>query len=163
MQKLYLQSVPDGWSEGLKILAKDLNISLEADGLPISAEKGDATSIRFDGRTAVIVCREKAHFYRAVALLLRELPKGRPFTLEETAAFETDGAMFDVSRNAVLRPESVKYLLRKMACMGMNAAMLYTEDTYEVPGYPYFGYMSGAYSEAEIRPWTITQMLWESN
>ena len=29
--------------------------------------------------------------------------------------------------------------------------MLYTEDTFEVPEYPYFGYLRGRYSQAEIR------------
>jgi len=28
--------------------------------------------------------------------------------------------------------------------MGLNLLMLYTEDTYEVPGLPYFGYLRGA-------------------
>ncbi len=151
MQKLFLQSAPAGWQEGLELLTNDLNFSLEQDGLPLTAETGASTIIQFDGKTASIACHEKVHFYRAIALLLRELPKGQPFTLEESAAFETDGTMFDCSRNAVLRPETVKFLLRKMACMGLNAAMLYTEDTYEVPGYPYFGYMRGAYTAEEIQ------------
>ena len=38
-----------------------------------------------------------------------------------------------------------------MALMGLDTLMLYTEDTYEVPEYPYFGYMRGRYSQAEIR------------
>ena len=38
-----------------------------------------------------------------------------------------------------------------MALMGLNMAMLYTEDTYRIDGYPYFGYMRGAYSKEEIR------------
>lgn len=35
--------------------------------------------------------------------------------------------------------------------MGYNTLMLYTEDTYEVDGQPYFGYMRGRYSKAELR------------
>lgn len=42
--------------------------------------------------------------------------------------------MFDTSRNAVLRPDTLRSFLRKMALMGMNLGMMYTEDTYEVPG-----------------------------
>lgn len=35
--------------------------------------------------------------------------------------------------------------------MGMNVLMLYTEDTYEVPGEPYFGSYRGRYTKAEIQ------------
>ena len=38
-----------------------------------------------------------------------------------------------------------------MAIMGMNLMMLYTEDTYEIEDYPYFGYMRGRYSADEIK------------
>lgn len=35
--------------------------------------------------------------------------------------------------------------------MGLNLGMMYTEDTYEVPGQPYFGYQRGRYSADELR------------
>ena len=35
--------------------------------------------------------------------------------------------------------------------MGYNAVLLYTEDTYEVAGRPYFGYLRGRFSQAELR------------
>ena len=59
--------------------------------------------------------------------------------------------MFDVSRNAVLQPDTLRFFLRKMAMMGLNLGMMYTEDTYEVPGQPYFGYQRGRYSTDELR------------
>lgn len=59
--------------------------------------------------------------------------------------------MFDVSRNAVLQPDTLRFFLRKMAMMGLNLGMMYTEDTYEVPGQPYFGYQRGRYSADELR------------
>ena len=42
--------------------------------------------------------------------------------------------MLDCSRNAVSTPETVKKLIRILAKAGMNQLLLYTEDTYEVPG-----------------------------
>ena len=35
--------------------------------------------------------------------------------------------------------------------MGYDSMMLYTEDTYELEGYPYFGYMRGRYTLSELR------------
>jgi hypothetical protein len=59
--------------------------------------------------------------------------------------------MFDLSRNGVLTVESFKFMLRKMALMGLNSVMLYLEDTYEIEDEPYFGYMRGRYSAAELK------------
>lgn len=59
--------------------------------------------------------------------------------------------MLDSSRNAVMTVDGIKDLLRKMAMMGLNTLMIYTEDTYEVKEYPYFGYMRGRYTEGELR------------
>ena len=59
--------------------------------------------------------------------------------------------MVDMSRNAVMRPKIVIEMLRRLALMGMNTFMLYTEDTYEIPSRPYFGYMRGRYTKEEIR------------
>ena len=69
----------------------------------------------------------------------------------EAPVFDLISAMIDMSRNAVMTVDSVKLILRKMALMGMNAFMLYTEDTYEIAGRPYFGYMRGRYTKDEIR------------
>ena len=38
-----------------------------------------------------------------------------------------------------------------MALLGYNTAKLYTEDTYELPDEPYFGYCRGAYTADELR------------
>jgi hypothetical protein len=38
-----------------------------------------------------------------------------------------------------------------MALMGLSLGMMYTEDTYQVPEYPYFGYMRGRYTFDEIK------------
>ena len=114
MQKLWIASAPAGWQEGLSLLTEDLHFTLDPTGLPLTAELSDHLTVRFDGAAAVISCREKAHFFRGAALLLHALAQGKPaFYLEETPGFERTGAMFDVSRNAVLRPESVRLLLRK--------------------------------------------------
>ena len=59
--------------------------------------------------------------------------------------------MLDLSRNAVLTVDSFKLMLNKMALMGMNSVMLYMEDTYEIKDEPYFGYMRGRYTQAELK------------
>ncbi len=61
------------------------------------------------------------------------------------------GIMLDCSRNAVMRPEEVKKFVKLIAGMGYNMLQLYTEDTYEIEGEPFFGHMRGRYTQEELR------------
>ena len=65
--------------------------------------------------------------------------------------FENMGIMLDCSRNAVMKVSHFKRWLAVLALLGYNLAMLYTEDTYQLPGEDFFGYQRGAYSEDELR------------
>ncbi|MCL2751842.1 MAG: beta-N-acetylhexosaminidase, partial [Firmicutes bacterium] len=72
-------------------------------------------------------------------------------SIKNECGFGSLGIMADCSRNAVLKPDSVKKLIRLMAAMGYNTLQLYTEDTYEVNNEPYFGYFRGRYTKQEIK------------
>lgn len=61
------------------------------------------------------------------------------------------GAMLDCSRGAVMNLPSLKRLIDQIAKMGYTYLELYTEDTYEIPEEPYFGYLRGRYTQAELR------------
>lgn len=65
--------------------------------------------------------------------------------------FDTFAIMLDCSRNAVMTVPSIKKMILIMEKIGYNALMLYTEDTYEIDGEPYFGYMRGRYSKSELK------------
>ena len=66
-------------------------------------------------------------------------------------AFDTMGVMIDMSRNAIMSVDGLKKFIPLLAKMGYNALMLYTEDTYEIEDEPFFGYMRGRYSKAELK------------
>lgn len=70
---------------------------------------------------------------------------------EETTPFKMLGIMLDVSRNMVMKVDHLKLWFRRLSLSGYNLVMLYTEDTYRLPGEPFFGYMRGAYSIDEIK------------
>lgn len=65
--------------------------------------------------------------------------------------FDTLGVMIDMSRNAVMSVDGLRRFLPILKKMGYKTVFLYTEDTYEVEGEPYFGYMRGRYSMDEMR------------
>ena len=142
---------------GIALLADDLGIKVVREGADVIVsvkEVADPTvSVTLDGKNAEIVYGGgKARFFRGLATLCSWLKKGiSAKTVSENPIFTFNGAMADVSRNAVLKVDSVKLMLRKMALMGLNSYMLYTEDTYEIEGRPYFGHMRGRYTKAELK------------
>lgn len=89
--------------------------------------------------------------FRALTLLDASIREGKnELYLSESPRFDTLCAMIDVSRGSVPKPETIRDILVFLAKMGYNRLMLYTEDTFLVETYPYFGYMRGAYSESEL-------------
>ncbi len=103
-----------------------------------------------DGATARIRYATTAQAGRALGALQAGLvpAKGK---YSETTPFETLGIMLDCSRNAVMTVEHVtKVWMPRLALLGYNQVMLYTEDTYAIPGEPYFGYQRGAYTAKEL-------------
>ena len=58
--------------------------------------------------------------------------------------------MLDCSRNAVPNIPFLKKYIDILARLGFNELQLYTEDTYEIEGEPYFGYLRGRFSRSEI-------------
>ena len=70
---------------------------------------------------------------------------------KETTLFKTLGIMLDVSRGMVMKTDSLKRWFRRLALNGYNLVMLYTEDSYKLPGEPFFGRFRGAYSIEELQ------------
>lgn len=137
---------------GLHLLSNELEIEIAEDGIPVHVQKSEKDiELGLENGQGWIRYRERIHFFRALGLFIEAVRQTQHFSITETPQFSTTGAIVDASRNAVPTVKSVRYLLRRMALMGLNALMLYTEDTYEVEGLPYFGYMRGRYSYQELK------------
>lgn len=143
-------------SAGMKALQKEYQFMIASDS-PFTLhckQSADMDVLTVDCKEteAVITYSKTHHFFRGFGVLLEQLQQGNnQFTLEETPQFNTVGPMVDLSRNGVLNEDSFRKLIRILAMMGFNAAMLYMEDTYEVKTEPYFGYMRGRYSKEELQ------------
>ncbi|KAI9178728.1 hypothetical protein H9P43_005390 [Blastocladiella emersonii ATCC 22665] len=75
----------------------------------------------------------------------------RHLFVRERAQFDRLGLMLDCSRGGVPNLRTVRFFLVRLALLGINTLMLYTEDTFEVPGEPWFGYLRGRFSQAELK------------
>ena len=142
--------LPASFSLAVEELKDDLGISpVSENGWPVRLQKGRHLAIDTDKNGAVVTSSRIVECYRGLSLLFQQ--EERPcFHLCQSRCFKTAGIMFDVSRNAVLKPETLRFYLRKMALMGLDLGMMYTEDTYEVPSYPYLGYLRGRYTQSEL-------------
>lgn len=100
--------------------------------------------------SAEIVYSSLTSLIRGVGLIIPHLDD-KSFKKAEKPRFKTLAPMIDCSRNAVPTIDTLKDFAVKMAIMGYNAMMLYTEDTYEVDEFPYFGHLRGRYSHEELR------------
>lgn len=134
-----------------------------AGAFPIVEGKGKGLAVSFvkakgeglceverHGATAVIRYSTPAQAGRAIGALLSDLvPDGSIY--RESTPFRMLGIMLDCSRNAVMTVEHIQLWMRRLSLLGYNMVMLYTEDTYELPGEPFFGYQRGAFTEAELK------------
>lgn len=137
----------------LQLIGDDFPVKQSAKGIQVNFSIGTSgPAFTYSGNKAEVTGASISQVLRALSLLRGFAMTGKiPATYSETAEFDTLGLMLDCSRNAVSRVETVKFLLRRMALMGMNVLMLYTEDTYEVPGRPMIGYMRGQMTQCELK------------
>ena len=118
----------------------------------IETEQYDGLKYEYKDGTLRVGCADKAGLCRAITKTVQAIREGKTeFSGEEKLYFKKCGPMLDMSRNGVMKPGQVKQYLNFMASMGLNMLMLYTEDTYELKDYPYFGYMRGRYTQEELK------------
>lgn len=135
---------------GVQILKDNLGFE-PGDGQTVSVSRcSHGFKVRV-GKNAEIEYCKRNDFFRALAVAADALKNGRSITIAQSPSFENCGMMLDASRGAVPKVKTVKTIMRKMALMGLNQLMLYTEDIYEMKKYPYFGYMRGRYTEEELK------------
>lgn len=108
--------------------------------------------VSYNGKDAVIGYATKVQQARCYFLLSMKIQNGETeFEIKETPVFETCGPMLDLSSGAIMKVAALKKYFDCVAALGLNMVMLYTEDIYEMPEYPMFGYMRGRYTKAELK------------
>lgn len=158
--RLHVEDAPPILKEGLEAIA-ELYPSRFCAQVPTErirfvqtdATKGGSLCVSRDEQGRInIAFSDSASAFRALGAVMGYLESGLAVEgIAQTRGFASVGAMLDLSRNAVMRPETLRTYIRFLALMGINRLMLYLEDTYEVPGQPVFGYFRGGYSQAELK------------
>ncbi|MBQ2758079.1 MAG: beta-N-acetylhexosaminidase [Clostridia bacterium] len=149
MNKVYFKNLPLEWSAAANELLPELGLVRVPDGAAVEFVRGKGLSVLGENGKYVLTAERVTDFCRALSHLRRKLAGGAD--VQEVCRTKTLCLMEDMSRNAVMHVSAVKQMLRYLALMGYDSMMLYTEDTYELPEYPYFGYMRGKYTAEELR------------
>lgn len=150
--KLAFEGEYSGLLEGIGELSEKLSYEIDENSdftVFVKKEKGGLKVIK-NKKKIDISYEEKIHFFRALGIAIEKINEDS-FEIIEKPHFKTVGIMLDASRGQVPNVKNIKMFLSHMAIMGMNLMMLYTEDTYEIEGEPYFGYMRGRYTKEELR------------
>ncbi len=129
-----------------------LGVVFSKDGIQLYFEETPAINgleVKKQGDTVQIFYSQLSYLFRGIGIAFENADKDS-FSVKENSRFSTNGMMIDCSRNAVVSIDTLKTVIKQLALMGHNLLMLYTEDTYEIEGEPYFGYMRGRYTIKEL-------------
>ena len=148
--KIALQNMPEELVAPVMQAMDELQLTAADDGVKIWVEQGDHMILCKTEDGVNVTYSRKCELFRALSML-GDFIKGRKKKLEQTTKADLLSYMADMSRNAVYNIPTAKKMIRSLAYCGYNSLMLYTEDTYEMPEYPYFGYMRGRFTQAELK------------
>ena len=133
--------------DGAKIILSEYGL---LDGaIRLEGVQGDMFLVESDGNSVRICYTRKVEFFRGLGYAIAKI--GETFRISETCAFKEYGYMVDLSRNGVMKEDTVKKNIRMLALLGYTDIQLYTEETYEIDGEPYFGYLRGRLQQAQIK------------
>ena len=143
----------------LKNADKNLQYALDELALEFPLSDGETIELETKNSKRFVLQKEKGkaiveyasynQIFKAIGEMIAV--KGANENKEFVPTFETLAVMIDCSRNAVMTVSALKKLIRYLAVLGYNQLELYVEDTYELKGEPYFGYLRGRYTQEEIR------------
>ena len=127
---------------------EELHFTADRSGIEIEIEHSDSFSVVKSSHSAKIKYTKLNEVFLGLRYIVQE---SGYFEKTLSAKISNMSLMCDCSRGSVMNVTSVKKMIRLLALCGYRSLMLYTEDTYEVDGEPYFGYMRGRYSKDELK------------
>ncbi len=135
---------------GMAEIQAQLGFGLADDGYEIDCSlAGEGIAISICGQKAKVTYGKDCLFFRAFSLAVQYVD-GEDREISVSNQFNRYGTMQNTSSH-VMSVKGVKDLLIQHALMGYDYLELYTEISYEIPEEPYFGYMKGRFSQAELK------------
>ena len=135
---------------GMAQIQQQLGFCLDEGGYEIACrQSGSGITVQISNHKAMVSYGKDCLFFRAFSLAVQYVD-GEDRTITVENQFTHYGTMQNTSSH-VMSVKGVKDLLVQHALMGYDYLELYTEVCYEVPEEPYFGYMKGRFTQAELK------------
>ncbi len=153
MLKFNFKGLDELQLKGVKELSSILGIELSDSGHTVTFVQHEGNiRIIWDGKSGEVFYSKRHHISRCIGLLVEKLKESmKTFGISENPCYDVLGFMLDCSRNAVVTFDTFKDMTKRLALMGYSMIQLYTEDSYEMKEYPYFGYMRPRLSKEDIQ------------
>ncbi len=146
--KLKLTDSTSLFEKQLRLMESTGLIALAKDGVPFSVTESEQFKVTLTESAACVYYTRLSEIFKGAFMLATA---DKAFEKSLTARFSLCGEMVDNSRNAVMTVKHVCEHIALSAAFGLNCIYLYNEDTFEIEGEPYFGYMRGRYSREEMK------------
>lgn len=146
--KVFFEGLRKNQQKPVEEICQEIGIEISAHAdIKVLVEKGSKLALVRNGNVIRLIYNKENELFRAITMLPR-VSEGH--SVDQQAKYEMLCYMIDNSRNAVLNIPAAKRMIRYLAMLGFDSMMLYTEDTYEIPEYPYFGHMKGRFTTEEL-------------
>ena len=137
--------------DAVKLAKEKLGASLfECLELSFESKENEPLKVTRDGNKVSIVYSKKCMLFRGLTIVKEHINEQK-YELILNKHFKHNGYMVDCSRNGVANLKTLKEIILTQALMGQDRLLLYTEDTYKLDKYPWFGYLRGGYTKEEIK------------
>ena len=119
-------------------------------GIEVTLDKCDkGIKVISDGKKVTLYYSTLNSLFRGIGIIIKNGETA--YETEQRMMVKELGSMVDCSRNGVRKVEKIKQFIRMTSLLGYNMLQIYTEDTYEIEGEPYFGHLRGRYTVEELR------------
>ncbi|MEG2429070.1 MAG: hypothetical protein RSA99_01675, partial [Oscillospiraceae bacterium] len=109
MLKIKLTGNATAFSNQLKLISNNFDVSICDDGLNVDCEKSNnGLTVTKKGNDAKIIYEKDCEFFRGILTLMENKDD---FSIHEKAGFKFNGEMIDNSRNSVLTMETAKKII----------------------------------------------------
>ena len=146
---MVIQCKDDRFEQGVAILSEYLAVKPQDKFSMIRATQGEKNMAEGKDGALALTYVTLNDCYLLLGKALVQKTKDFSFTISKRIG--DTGVMLDCARNAVIKPSQAKKMIALCALLGFNFFELYVEDCLEVDGEPYFGYMRGRFTQAEIK------------
>ena len=153
MIRLKFTQIEERLKAGVAVFGQRYGYEIGDGGMEVTVSQWEESgfSVARNGNFVEIRIGKPVHLFRGLGLLLQHAEE-ETYCVAQTDYFEHNGLMYDGSQaSSLLNVDTCKEYLLMLAAMGLDTFMLYTENTFDLPDEPFWGYMRPRYTKENFQ------------